>query len=74
MTVLLKAKAKYIWSTSCQQVFNNVKRLLCATPVLTAPCLECLFELQLDASDRGAGAVLVLSDSNDVQRPVSYFS
>ena len=43
-------------------------------PCPCSPCLERPFELQVDASDRGAGAVLVQSDRNDVQRPVSYFS
>ena len=74
LTDLLKAKAKYIWSRSCKQAFENVKTLLCAPPVLAAPCLDCPFQLQVDASDVGAGAVLTQMDGNDVRRPISFFS
>lgn len=74
LTDLLKVKAKYIWSASCQQAFENVKDVLCSPPVLVAPCMDRLFELQVDASDVGAGVVLLQSDRNGVECPVCFFS
>lgn len=37
LTELLKGKAKCIWSSECLQAFDNVKSLLCSSPVLAAP-------------------------------------
>ena len=74
LTDLLKARAKYIWSEICQQAFEKVKSLLCVSPVLAAPCFTQPFILQVDASDVGAGAVLLQADDSGVERPVSYFS
>ena len=74
LTDLLKAKVKYIWSASCQQAFENVKTVLCSPPVLVAPCMDRLFELQVDASDVGADAVLLQSDRNSIEHPVCFFS
>lgn len=44
------------------------------TPVLSAPDFTRTFKLQVDASDNGAGAVLLQEDQAYVEHPVSYFS
>ena len=54
LTDLLKGKAKYIWSPSCQQAFDNVKSVLCSPPVLAAPHMDRPFQLHVDASDADA--------------------
>ena len=74
LTDLLKARAKYVWSDSCQNAFVNVRSVLCSSPVLMAPCMNRPFALQVDASDVGAGAVLFQCDSDGVEHPVSFFS
>ncbi|KAJ8338705.1 hypothetical protein SKAU_G00354910 [Synaphobranchus kaupii] len=74
LTNLLKGKALYIWSDSCQAAFDEVKHLLSSAPVLAAPCMERSFSLQVDASAVGAGAVLLQRDESGVDRPVGYFS
>lgn len=74
LTHLLKAGVKYIWSSQCQVAFEKVKALLCSAPVLAAPQLGVPFQLQVDASNVGAGAVLLQADGNGVLRPLSYFS
>lgn len=74
LTELLKAKVKFDWSSDCQQAFDNVRLLLCSSPVLAAPCFDQTFMLQVDASQVGAGAVLLQSDDQGVVRPVSFFS
>lgn len=74
LTELLKAKVKFAWSSECQGAFDNVKSLLCSSPVLAAPCFDRAFMLQVDASQVGAGAVLLQEDDQGLVRPVSFFS
>lgn len=74
MTELLKAGVNFIWSAECQQAFDNVKALLCSAPVLAAPQFNRPFELQVDASQVGAGAMLLQNDEHGDVRPVSFFS
>lgn len=74
LTDLLKSKIKFIWSPSCQQAFEEVKALLCSSPVLLAPRFDQPFKLHVDASHVGAGAVLLQADDNGVDHPVCFFS
>lgn len=74
LTDLLKAKAVYVWSSRCQQAFEDAKRLLTSTPVLAAPRVDLSFTLQVDDSHMGAGEVLLQADVSGVERPVSFFS
>lgn len=74
LTELLKEKVNFVWSSECQNAFENVKALLCCSPVLAAPCFDRPFILHVDASQVGAGAVLLQKDDQGVVRPVSFFS
>uniref|UniRef100_A0A3B5QLU2 Gypsy retrotransposon integrase-like protein 1 n=1 Tax=Xiphophorus maculatus TaxID=8083 RepID=A0A3B5QLU2_XIPMA len=74
LTDLLKSNVKYIWSSVCQQAFEDVKRMLCDSPVLLAPDMNKSFKLQVDASHVGAGGVLLQMDVFSIERPVSFFS
>ncbi|XP_067261173.1 uncharacterized protein [Chanodichthys erythropterus] len=64
LTSLLSPSRTFIWSNDCQNAFDNIKVLLCSTPVLTAPDVGKDFKLEIDASSVGAGAVLVQEDAN----------
>lgn len=74
LTDLLSIKREFVWSTECQLAFEAAKDLLCQAPVLSAPDFTRTFKLQVDASDNGAGAVLLQEDQACVEHPVSYFS
>ncbi|XP_023191398.1 uncharacterized protein LOC111608951 [Xiphophorus maculatus] len=74
LTNLLSKDAKFDWSPSCQHAFEQVKQLLCCAPVLAAPRLSVPFQLHVDASYVGAGAVLTQIDDQGNCKPVSYFS
>lgn len=74
LTALLKKNVKFLWSLDCQTAFENAKLLLSTAPVLAAPRLNVPFQLQVDASQVGAGAVLLQLDKADIARPVGYFS
>lgn len=67
LTDLLKAKAVYVWSSRCQQAFEDAKRLLTSTPVLAAPRVDLSFTLQVDASHVGAGVSFFSKKFNHYQ-------
>lgn len=69
LTDLLKGKVKLVWPPLCQSAFENVKALLCLAPVLAAPCLDEPFKILTDASQVGAGAVL-LQEEGGIDKPV----
>eukprot|EP00731_Ephydatia_muelleri_P003215 Em0001g3215a len=62
------------WNAQCNQAFEDLKNLLCSSPVLQSPDFEKPFILQTDASDRGLGAVLSQRDDRGSDHPVSYYS
>ena len=74
LTNLLKGKTQFSWTPECQQAFDNAKLLLSTAPVLAAPRLDRPFKIQVDASQVGAGAVLLQVDDQGLDRPVCYFS
>ncbi len=74
LTSLLSPSRTFVWNDECQNAFDNVKALLCSTPVLSAPDVERIFKLEIDASSVGAGAVLVQEDAYGIDHPVCYFS
>ena len=51
-----------------------LKAILKNEPVILAPKFAKEFKLAVDASDTGAGSVLMQEDGNGVDYPVSYFS
>jgi Reverse transcriptase (RNA-dependent DNA polymerase)/RNase H-like domain found in reverse transcriptase/Integrase zinc binding domain/Chromo (CHRromatin Organisation MOdifier) domain/gag-polyprotein putative aspartyl protease len=57
------------WNPACQLAFDTIKALLCAAPVLKLPDFSQPFEVMVDASLLGTGAVL-LQDGH----PVAYES
>ena len=74
LTNLLGKKAKYVWTDDCQKSFDKLKAILRSAPVLLAPSFDKEFKLAVDASDVGAGSVLLQEDDNGVDHPVCYFS
>ena len=53
---------------------SRLKGLLVSAPVLQAPDFSRPFNLAVDASDVGAGAVLLQRGPDNVEHPVCYFS
>lgn len=74
LTDLLKGRSKFDWTAICQAAFENVKLLLTSASVLMAPRMDQSFQMQVDASHVGAGAVLLQRDEQGVDRPVCFFS
>ena len=74
LTDLLSTKTVFSWTEESQGAFENVKALLVSTPVLSGPDFTRPFKLAVDASDCGAGAVLLTEDAKGIDHPVCYFS
>ena len=75
MTNLLSKRTNFIWTNDCQKAFDILKAILKTEPVLLAPNFaKKKFKLAVDASDTGAGSVLMQENGNGVDHPVSYFS
>ena len=74
LTNLLKKKVDFIWSDACNNAFNNLKAILWSAPVLKAPDFTKEFKLAVDASDYGAGAVLMQCNDDGIELPVCYYS
>ena len=74
LTDLMSPKVRCKWSPSCQNSFDGIKALLTNAPVLVVPVFERPFKLAVDASDAGAGAVLLQDGDDGIEHPVSYYS
>lgn len=74
LTDLLSSKVTYNWTPRSQAAFESVKALLTTAPVLAAPDFSRPFSIAVDASDLGAGAVLLQQDRDGLEHPVCFFS
>ncbi len=74
LTNLLSPKQTFAWTEECQLAFENVKALMCNSPVLAGPQFKRAFKLEVDASAVGAGAVLLQEGADGVDHPVCFFS
>ena len=69
LTDLLKKGKRWIWTESCREAFEELKRRMVTAPILRLPDFERPFEVHTDASDFAIGGVL-LQDGH----PVAYES
>ena len=69
---LTQKAASFIWTDSCEQAFQRLKRLLCSAPILAYPDFGKNFVLQTDAFDYGAGAVLSQLDDSGNEKVIAY--
>lgn len=73
ITALLKKKAKFNWSDSCEMAFNELKEKLVQAPILTCPDFSHPFYLHTDASGYGIGAVLT-QRGEESEKVICYLS
>ena len=59
MTALLKKGKPFKWSEQCQASFEELKKRLTTTPILTLPDVTKSFSIYCDASKQGLGCVLM---------------
>ena len=70
---LLKKDAPFVWNQQCETAFNKLKSIMITQPVLKSPDFSVPFQLSVDASDVGVGAVLEQRVSS-AEHPVAFFS
>jgi hypothetical protein len=51
-------KAKFVWGLCQQQTFDDLKYLLCLSPMLSLPDMQEPFDIETDALDYVVGEVL----------------
>ncbi|KAL0307162.1 UNVERIFIED_CONTAM: Gag-Pol polyprotein [Sesamum radiatum] len=59
LTDLLRKNQKWEWTVACDDAFRSLKQAISSQPVLKLPQFDKPFEVQVDASDRALGGVLV---------------
>ena len=59
LTKLIRKEEKFVWSEACQQSFDELKRKLTSTLVLTLPSEQDGYTVYCDASRQGLGCVLM---------------
>ena len=69
-----RKKSLVKWNPECKQAFDQLKDLCTRTPILAYANYKKPFQLQMDASDLGLGAVLYQNDSLGHQRVIAYAS
>ena len=66
--------SKIVWSDSCQQAFDKVKRILSSSPVVQLPDFKKEFVVRSDASSEGIGAALMQQGDDGLLHPVLFAS
>lgn len=74
LTDLLSTNREFKWNSECDHAFGAAKDLLCSAPVLSAPDFTRPFQLEIDASGVGCGAVLTQESKLGINHPICYFS
>ena len=74
LTDLISPKKKFIWTLQCQDAFIKIRALLINAPILRSPQYDQPFILHVDASEVGAGAVLLQNSSQGILHPICYAS
>jgi hypothetical protein len=71
---LLRKNVPFVWTTECQNTFEQIKKYLTSSPVLEVFDRERPIIIYTDASGVGIGAVLKQSQADGTEKPVAYFS
>ncbi|CAJ0945435.1 unnamed protein product [Ranitomeya imitator] len=76
LTDLTKKGADVVnWSSAAVEAFQELKRRFSSAPVLCQPDISLPFQVEVDASETGAGAVLSQRSSDGlVMKPCAFFS
>lgn len=73
LSVLTKQHTPWKWEESEQKSFNELKRLLTASPILRQPDFDQPFKVCCDASSYAIGAALLQGNDKD-ERPIEFAS
>ena len=71
---LLQADTKWVWLQECAQAFQEAKKEIASTQVLTHYELAWPIKLAVDVSPNGVVAVIAHSMPNGAERPIAFAS
>lgn len=71
---LLRKGVDFVWSTECENSFNDIKNELCSEPILQVFNPEKPIYINTDASGLGVAGIMKQMDENNELHPVAYFS
>lgn len=71
---LLRKNVAFVWSRTCQQSFDEMRKYLTSQPVLQIYNPNKMIYIYSDACTEGIGAVLKQQDESGVLHPIAYFS
>ena len=71
---MLKKDSKVKWTMEARQAFEDIKRALTNTPVLTSPRFDQDFLIFSFASEHTIVAVLLQKDDQGCEKPIAFFS
>src|ERR1700691_3003516 len=74
LTELTKKDHPFIWTETCQKVFEELKRVFLSEPILRIPNPDKPFFLEIDASAFASGAVLMQRDETGNLHSCGYLS
>lgn len=74
ITELIKKNVKFEWTEERERAFRSLIKALTSAPVLAAPNYTLPFEIQVDASQMGCGAVLIQKEGDQEDRVIAYMS
>lgn len=74
LTELTKRFRPFVWTDVCNQSWEALRDALIKDVVLAYPRPDQPYRLYTDASDWCVGAILVQSDDNGIERPITYIS
>jgi len=71
---LMKKGVSFIWNDACQQAFEEIKRYLTQSPVLTAPVSGKPFLIYVRDMDHSLGALLAHNNDQGHEQAIYYLS
>ena len=74
LSAITSDKRPFVWTPERDRCFQELKKRLCAAPILQYPRRDCPYQLETDASDRAIGGVLRVLTKSDDFLPVAYES
>uniref|UniRef100_A0A3B3HJF8 Gypsy retrotransposon integrase-like protein 1 n=1 Tax=Oryzias latipes TaxID=8090 RepID=A0A3B3HJF8_ORYLA len=75
LTRLTSTAIPFLWDSTAQAAFSNLKKLFVSAPILIQPDVSRQFVVEVDASDSGVGAVLSQREETSGKlKPCAFFS
>ena len=69
-----KKKAPVVWTSVCQEAFDQLKKICTEAPVFAYPDFTKPFKLHINACDKGLGTIVYQEQADGKEKPISFAS